>query len=178
MINKRTKITGKSENSGSFSMLVHAFFQSPEYAELSPRAVKLLIDLFCQYRGKNNGDLCAAFSVMKKAGWTSNDQLQKALAELLAKGWILVVRAGGRRQPTLYAVTVVRIDDTKKLDSHVKLTGNALHLWKTGNRKDVVLNPTMERIWEKISKQTTSSCRSGAFCPPAHGTKAQQSMLH
>ena len=41
---------------------------------LSPRATKLLIDLLAQYRGYNNGDLCAPLSLMRERGWNSSDQ--------------------------------------------------------------------------------------------------------
>lgn len=120
-------------NSQSYSQLIHAYFQSPEYAELSPRAVKALIDLFCQYRGGNNGDLCAAKSVMQKSGWRSNDCLSKALKELVDKGWLMITRQGGRHLASLYAVTFMPIDECGgKLD--VKATRLAPHLWKKSNQ--------------------------------------------
>lgn len=112
-----------------YSQLIHAYFQSPEYAELSARAVKLLIDLYCQYRGSNNGDLCAARSVLQKHGWRSGDGLTKARKELLDKGWLMVTRKGGINRADLYAITFMPIDACGgKLD--VKATTTAPHLWK------------------------------------------------
>lgn len=113
----------------SFSMLVHDYFTSPEYAMLSPRAVKALIDLYTQFRGANNGDMCAAWKLMRPLGWTSRDQLQKALAELLERGWISITRQGGRRIATLYAVTFLGID---RCDGKLDVTPNATpqHLWR------------------------------------------------
>lgn len=124
-----SRMKGRRSGEPHFSMLVHAYFESPEYARLSPRAVKALIDLWCQFRGANNGDLCATFKLMRVRGWTSNDQLQKALRELLDAGWLVATRQGGRHRPTLYAVTFMPINECGgKLD--VSPTRTALHSWK------------------------------------------------
>lgn len=159
-------------------MLIHVYFQSEEYAELSSRAVKLLIDLFCQYRGTNNGDLCATLSVMRKVGWTSNDQLQKAIAELLATGWIIVARQGGRRMPTLYAVTFQAINNTGKLDSHVRPSPTGLNLWKRANRSGIALNATAEKLWKDICSKADRSSRSAVFIGPPTSTKHAAALLH
>lgn len=140
------KMKGRSSKGRGFSMLIHDYFQSCQYAVLSSRAVKLLIDMYCQFRGANNGDLCATMSIMRKAGWTSCDQLRKALMELLEKGWIIVTRQGGRRRPTLYGVTFLPIDECGgKLD--VKPTREALHLWKRPDlRHPPKINTTAIRV--------------------------------
>ena len=51
---------------GSYFALYHRIMDSPNYRRLSAKAVKLLNDLGRQYNGKNNGDLCAAFSRMEE----------------------------------------------------------------------------------------------------------------
>jgi hypothetical protein len=89
----------------------HAVIRSKELAVLSPYALKLLLDLLAQYRGKNNGDLCAAWTVMRERGWRSKATLQKALKELLANEWIEVSRQGGRNLASLYAVTFFAVND-------------------------------------------------------------------
>ena len=102
----------------------------PNFATLSPRATKLLIDIGLQYRGRNNGDLAAPLSQMKKRGWNSSDQLNKAKRELLLKGMIIVTRQGGLNKPTLFALTWLPIDDCSgKLD--IRSTTKAPHLWRT-----------------------------------------------
>lgn len=110
----RARLKGRRNSSRGFSMLIHEYFTSAEYAQLSPRALKALVDLYTQFKGANNGDLCAAWTLMRRRGWTSKDQLGKAIAELLERGWISVTRqggfAGGRHQPRLYAVTWLGID--------------------------------------------------------------------
>lgn len=118
MARSREKVKGRKER-GSWVAMPHAILESPNWASLSPRGAKFLMDLYGQYKGKNNGDLCAAMTIMRKRGWTSNDQLQKALKELLAKGWIIITRKTGRlsKKPYLYAVTFQAIDECgDKLD--------------------------------------------------------------
>ena len=128
MSRNRLKTKGRTER-GSFVALPHAVLEHPNFTKLSPRAVKLLIDMYAQYRGLNNGDFCAAFTLMKKRGWRSKDQLQKAKDELLKAGWLMVTRQGGRNKPTLYAVTFQAINECDgKLD--VKPTATAPGDWK------------------------------------------------
>jgi hypothetical protein len=106
----RSRNRSKQHSGLSFAALPHAYFTSPEYAQLSPRAVKLLLDLCMQFRGNNNGDLSTAWRVVHPLGWRSKDQLRKALDELLTRGWLLVTRQGGRRYPTLFALSFLKID--------------------------------------------------------------------
>jgi hypothetical protein len=147
MARTRLRIKGRRE-SRSFSKLIHDYFESQQYASLSPRAVKVLVDLYCQYRGNNNGDLCAAKALMAQRGWRSSSQLQKALKELLQRGWIVVTRQGGRHAPTLYAVTFVGIDFCGgKLD--VAANPVAGHDWKRANQANVIEFPRSRRGFAK-----------------------------
>lgn len=84
---------------------------SDQYAKLGAWSVKLLLDLSAQYNGKNNGDLCAAFSMMQKRGWRSKGTLAKALTELTDAGFISKARQGGKHKPSLYAVTFRGVDE-------------------------------------------------------------------
>ena len=120
----RTKIKSKSRReSGIFIPLPIHVLDSKNYIMLSAKAVKLLIDLCSQLRfqgsdgTKNNGDLCAAFSVMKERGWNSHESLEFAIKELLHYGFIKITRYGGRRKCHLYAITWWAIDECNgKLD--------------------------------------------------------------
>ena len=96
---------------GPFSMLPHQVMDSPNYRVLSHRAVRLLTDLCRQYNGRNNGDLCASYSVMKQRGWSSKDQLYKALEELTYYGFLLKARQGGRHRCSLFALTYFSVDE-------------------------------------------------------------------
>ena len=95
---------------------------SADYRHLSGNAVKLLVALAYQFRGKNNGDLTATYSVMhERFGFRSKATLTRALKELLAKNIITKTREGMFLNPggrcTLYALTWSPIDECDgKLD--------------------------------------------------------------
>ena len=130
-----------SSLSGPFLALPHAYFRTPEFAMLSGRAVKLLLELAFQYSGSNNGDLCATFRVMRLRGFRSADQLQKARDELIDSGWIVVSSQGGRHAATLYALTFHRIDSCGgKIDIR---PGPPSHLWRAENagQRETVRHP-------------------------------------
>ena len=87
------------------------------FAQLSPRAVKLLIDLGTQYRGNNNGDFQMSWKHMQTRGWKSKQQLYLARDELVESGFIVVSRQGGKNRCSLYALTFFAIDECDgKLD--------------------------------------------------------------
>ena len=124
---KRRRIKGRQTTS-SFLQLPHHVLDHEVFKTLSKRATKLVIDIASQYRGHNNGDLCAPFSLMRKRGWNSSDQLEKAKKELIEKDVILVARQGGRNKANLYALTWFPIDECNgKLD--VAATNTAPVKW-------------------------------------------------
>lgn len=107
---KRFKDHAEKREGRGFTPLPHVVLQSAEFAALSAFAVKALLDLLAQYRGDNNGDLCAAWTVMKARGWRSRDSLAKGLGELLERGLVVVTRQGGKHKASLYGVTFYEID--------------------------------------------------------------------
>lgn len=122
------KTKGRKEL-GSFLMVPHAILGSGAYIGLSAKSVKLLFDMFAQFKGNNNGDLSAAWGVMKPKGWKSRDTLTKALRELEKSELIEKTRQGGRNMCSLYAVTWLSINEcNKKLD--VRETRVASGKWK------------------------------------------------
>lgn len=107
----------RKRKSGSFLALPHVVLENENFVNLSSGAVKLLIDISLQYRGCNNGDLCAAYSIMQKRGWKSKKMIAQSLKELLEKEFLILTRQGGRNQPTLYAIAWRPIDECNgKLD--------------------------------------------------------------
>ena len=89
----------------------------------------LVIDIAAQYNGRNNGDLCAPLSVMRKLGWKSSDQLFKARKDIVDRGLVQVAREGGLNKCTLYALTWFPIDECDgKLD--IASTITAPNDWK------------------------------------------------
>lgn len=131
---KRSKMKGR-KSTGPFIMVPREVLDAPAFGALSPQAVKLLFELARQYRGNNNGDFSAAWSQMKPRGWRSPSTLARAKKELMASGFAMVTRQGGRHLCSLYAVTWEAIDDCDgKLDE--PSTKVALKLWRKSKALD------------------------------------------
>ena len=113
---------------GGFLMLPHALLHCPKFGALSASAVKLLLDIGGQYNGKNNGDLSAAWKIMRTKGWRSETTLNRAKHELLAAGFIAETRKG--RLPNicgLYGITWHALNPNPKLD--IGSNGFPVGLW-------------------------------------------------
>lgn len=112
----------------SFLGLPKQVITSDAYNQLNAWSVKLLVDVAKQYNGFNNGDLHAAFRILRKQGWRSKGTLFRAMKELIDKGFVELTRQGGKNRCNLYAVTWESIDECNgKLD--VKETRVASNLW-------------------------------------------------
>jgi hypothetical protein len=116
-----------------FVGIVRSVFDSAAYLKLSPHACKLLLDVAGQYRGDNNGDLTAAWSVMSKRGWRSRTTLWRCKDQLIELGFVYVTRAG--RMPNtceLLALTWFPLDVSKKFDAGA-LAGFVARAYMAGN---------------------------------------------
>ncbi len=86
-----------------------------------PGASKLLWhDMMSEYRGRNNGNISAALSVLALRGWRSPATLTKALLHLMAYGFIRETRKGGKaacnlKQCCLYAFTHLPVNANDQL---------------------------------------------------------------
>ncbi|MFW5910281.1 MAG: hypothetical protein ACOCUJ_00375 [Thiohalospira sp.] len=108
MARKNTKRKGR----GSFVGLERKILLHSNTCSLSNPAFRLLVLVYEQYKGPGyNGQLCASWTLMKDRGFTSKDSLQKALRELLRKGFLIQTRQGGRHQASLFAVTFEALDE-------------------------------------------------------------------
>jgi hypothetical protein len=116
----RARYAREKRHPGLFVALPCAVIRSEQFARLSSKAVKLLVDLLAQYQGNNNGDFCAAWTMMSKRGWRSRDTLCKALKELVVNRWIVQTRQGGMNAASLYGVTFFALDPSSKLDVSAK----------------------------------------------------------
>lgn len=107
---------------GPFLKVPLSVLNSVAYVQLSSHAKALLFDLYAQFRGNNNGDLGAAWKLMKPRGWKSEATLQKAKRELLDSGLVAETRKGARpNKASLYAVTWWALDECGgKLDMSAK----------------------------------------------------------
>lgn len=129
----RSKTKGR-RTSKPFLMIPREIMYSPQYAALRPHAKNLMFDLFAQFRGNNNGDFCAAWSVMQKRGWRSPITLTKSINGLLDAGFVEKTRQGGKNSCNLFAVTWLSIDECKgKLDAAFPPTNVASNKWKKTN---------------------------------------------
>lgn len=130
LANKTPK--GRSPKEKRYTKLFYDLFDSPEYAALSVAAKALLIELHRQYNGFNNGDLCAAWSLMERRGIGSRGTVRRAAKELDRKGFVLRTRYGNRSGPNLYALTCFKIDECEGKGLNAKPTKAPLNLWKLG----------------------------------------------
>jgi hypothetical protein len=166
--------TKRDQNSVGFDDWFPAprnFIGSTACANLSPLATKLLMTLLAQF-GRSafrNGDLTTAWAVMKRYGWRSKDSLASAQKELLAAGVLHLTRQGGRKRPSLWALTPWPVNcDPSKIDP-----GSQTYVttWDQG-RADLAASPSDERPakWGGLSRKATRATRSGSATGPPDNT--------
>ncbi|HHA2740081.1 TPA: hypothetical protein ACOFBV_001276 [Stenotrophomonas maltophilia] len=127
---RRQKLQGRSKGS-PFFMIEHRISDSPEFGRLSGNAVKLLLELARQYRPGRNGDLSIPWSMLSTRGWKSKATVHSSKLELLAAGWIIETRKGGKNMCSLYALTYYAIDESEK---HLEAaTVTPPNLWRGRN---------------------------------------------
>jgi len=94
--------------SGTFTAIPHAVMDSSGWRQCGGTAIKLLCDLARQFNGRNNGDLCAAATILP--GYAPETRA-RALRELRHYGLLLLTRQGGLHGASLFALTWHAIDD-------------------------------------------------------------------
>ncbi len=116
-----------------YAAIHHRVIDSPAYADLSFSAQALLILIARQLNRDNNGHLQATFSWCKDRGFRSEHTLQKALADLIAHGFIYRTRSHGANKAwAKYAVTWLPIQKREGLylDGY---TDCAWRYWEPGS---------------------------------------------
>ena len=107
---RKTKTGGRGH-----IQIPHLVMNSNDYRNLPANAVKLLNALIYQYRGRNNGDLTAAFNYMRDFGFRSKVTLHRALTQLLDARLIIRTREGRFMNPggkcALFALTWKPVDE-------------------------------------------------------------------
>lgn len=110
---KSSKDKGRFPN--SFAGIPRVVMDNPDYINLSGNAIKLLNELARQYRGKNNGDLTVAYSLLKHRGFNSKGMIARKKDELLKAGIIIKTREGRFINPggtcDLFALSWQSIDE-------------------------------------------------------------------
>ena len=146
---------GRAE-SGSFLSVPHAVMDSSAWKQCNGTAIKLLLDIARQFNGRNNGDLCAAASVLPGL---APETRTRALRELRHYGLLLLTRQGGLHGTSLYALTWKPINECgDKLDvcPTVKPPGD----WKGG--KAPFLTPRRKRPVRIPNRAATDSEQEAA----------------
>jgi len=100
-------------NGRHFAQLPVEVLKSAACITLPNYAVRVLLAIAAQYRGKNNGDLAMTRATAREFGIVSQQHLVSGLSTLLERGLIQKTRQGGKKPlgPCLYAVTWQPIDD-------------------------------------------------------------------
>jgi len=111
----------------------YSITESVNFIKMSATANKLIIDLGRQYYGRNNGDLCSTWSLMRERGWKSKETLNDALAELRHYGMIVQTQYGGLNRPSLYALSWLKVDKASR-ESEV-VVGQVPGGWKLKSNK-------------------------------------------
>lgn len=112
MAKSRHKGAKDKRDGGAFFTVPAAVLNGAAYLGCSAHARMLLFDLLAQYRGDNNGDLCAAWKLMHPRGWKSEETLHKAKRELIEASLIVETRKGARpNKCSLFALTWHSLDD-------------------------------------------------------------------
>ena len=102
----------KPQGKRTGSMLPDALFYDSRVENLTPMALRLLIELNQQYNGFNNGNLSATHKTLR---FKWNDKtLKRVKHELLDASLIEVTRYGVKRRPTLYALCHLPINECAK----------------------------------------------------------------
>ena len=129
----------KRTSKGYWMKLPYEVLDSDDYLKLKASSKQLLIDIFRQHNGRNNGDLSASFKLMRARGWTSKSTLNRALNRLLASGLIIKTREGWFQgehasRCALYAVTWLGIDECPGKDLDIKANPRPLRAFTIENK--------------------------------------------
>ena len=95
-----------------FVHLHRPLLECNDVCSLSHNSFRLLVYIANQYNGRNNGDLCATLSVLRRYGFNSNDSITRGLRQLVKHNLITQTKQGGLNiGPNLYAITWQPIDE-------------------------------------------------------------------
>ncbi|MEJ7667702.1 MAG: hypothetical protein WKH97_03005 [Casimicrobiaceae bacterium] len=138
-------------------------YQSAAFRTLPGGALKLWIDLRTQFRGNNNGDLCAAMSLLAHRGWVSVSKLYRALDELLGRGLLDRTRqgrAGPCRIASLYRFTDLPCAKNEAKFIEGRLATHDYQQWKATARQKKIRAP--ETGAALLPKQERCRSRNGS----------------
>jgi hypothetical protein len=167
---KRGRAKGRGEKPHSFVQFPHYMLRSPQFQQLSARACKVLFYLAAQYKGKNNGDLQATYTLAKSAGIRSAANLRAGTVELEEAGFIVKSRNGGRNSCSLYALTWFPVDDCKGKLENIAASHIATNAWRHGT----LSTPPAVQLRPPAVQSVTNGCDSDA---PLNRRRSSQAVL-
>ena len=105
----------------SYTPLPHCLVDSVAFMGASHAARSLLLELMRQHNGSNNGRLHLTMVWLKKRGWASSDQVNKAKKELIERSLIVQTKQGGLNVgPSWFALTWLPISNHAGLELQAK----------------------------------------------------------
>ena len=111
---QKRKRSGARASYASFVGINRSVADSAAFKSLPPLARALYVDLRRQFKGFNNGDICAADGILRVYGW-SHSTIHKLLPQLIKHGLLIKTRQGGiasmSKIPSLYAFTDEQINE-------------------------------------------------------------------
>lgn len=130
MARSREKTKGRKDAS-AVTVIPHRVMLHHDYIALSPSAKSLLFEMALQFNGyTNNGDLTAAWAVMRHRGFNAPNTLSAALKQLLEKEFLVRTREGRFANPgkrcALYALTWKPINECPGKDLEIGPTQKPL----------------------------------------------------
>ena len=148
-----SKSKGRGRGTGQYMAIPYAVLEHENYIRMSASAKALLIDIFVQFNGKNNGKLICSWHYMRcKRGWRSQQTLNLAKAELVHYGFVLCTEQGGLGAYSRYGITWLRIDEAKDISvfNTYVTTKVVPSLWRDKkeafNKKDYMRLHKQERV--------------------------------
>jgi hypothetical protein len=137
----RKKTQGRS-GQGRFVGIPHSVMNHADWPQLSPNAIRLLMELVKQYNGHNNGDLTAAWSIMCNRGFNSKSTLTAAIRCLMSLNFVVRTREGYFCNPgkrcALYAVTWQPINECRGKSLEIKPTTAPPRAFSMENNKPAI----------------------------------------
>ena len=107
---RRQDKTGRSKSEEQYAKMPYPMLKSKAWRSLSGNAMKVYCELHCRFWGTNNGEITLSFGEAAELLGIGKATVQRALEELVEKGFIERTRRGhfyGRRAST-YRLTKER----------------------------------------------------------------------
>ncbi len=173
----RTKFkgNGNKRDGAKFLALPHIVMDSPGYRAASHTARSLLLDIFRQYSGHNNGKLVACAKHLEPLGWKSNNTVLAAVRQLIDCGLLVEVRKGGfPNTATWFAVTWADLDINDGLDINPKLLARGAYRspQAAASGKARTAKATAARSSLAAARRAQKGSATGATLAPSNGATA------